>query len=178
MTDERLQSASRLLDLLSDADRLRLIGRLLEGEWTMTALCDELGLKPQAVARHIRSLEDVGLIRRQDAQMAFDIERLREATAALRPEPDDAFDSEADDDARVLRSFVVDGRLAHLPTQRSRWLVVLRWLAEQFEPGVEYPERVVNEKLGALHEDHALLRRQLVDEGFMARDHGVYWRLE
>ena len=26
--------------------------------------------------------------------------------------------------------------------------------------------------------DHATLRRHLVDEGFLRRDHGTYWRVE
>ena len=181
MNDDAQRAANRLLGLLSDPERLRLIGRLLEGEWTVTQVAVELGLKPQAVDRHVRSLEDCGLIQRHGAAaagLAFDIERLRAVAAAVRLDPEERFGGASDDDARILRSFVVDGRLNHLPAQRSRWLVLLRWLAEFFEPGVEYPEREVNALLGALHEDHALLRRQLVDEGFMAREHGIYRRVE
>lgn len=180
MSDEGMRAASRMLDLFSDADRLRIIGKLVEGELTLTDLAAELGMKPQAVAKHIRNLDDAGLIVRspETAAMSFDVERMRAISAERRPETRDEFGDEAGEDARILRSFVTDGRLTQLPSQRSRWTVVLRWLADEFDPGVEYPEAVVNEKLGAIHEDYALLRRQLVDEGFMTRDRGIYRRTD
>jgi hypothetical protein len=34
----------------------------------------------------------------------------------------------------------------------------------------------VNGVLGRFYPDHAALRRSLVDEGFLTRDHGIYWR--
>ncbi len=37
-------------------------------------------------------------------------------------------------------------------------------------------EERVNDRLVVLHDDVAMLRRYLVDEGFLDRDHGVYWR--
>jgi len=45
-----------------------------------------------------------------------------------------------------------------------------------FEPGVKYPERDVNAILRAWHDDHAALRRYLVDEGLLDREGGQYWR--
>ena len=51
---------------------------------------------------------------------------------------------------------------------------------QEFEPGVKYPERRVNEILSACHRDYAALRRYLVENGFLDRadqDHDwVYWR--
>jgi hypothetical protein len=78
--------------------------------------------------------------------------------------------------ARVDRAFFVDGRLRALPARRSKRLIVLDRLAQLFEPGVSYPESSVNEVLTRVHPDYALLRRCLVDEGFMAREFGWYWR--
>lgn len=80
------------------------------------------------------------------------------------------------DGADVLARFVRDGRLVVVPTKRSKLLVVLDHLAQEFEPGVRYPEPQVVEVLSGYHEDHALLRRSLVDEGFLTREGGVYWR--
>jgi hypothetical protein len=34
----------------------------------------------------------------------------------------------------------------------------------------------VNAIVGRFHTDHAAIRRYLVDEGFLAREHGEYWR--
>jgi hypothetical protein len=76
----------------------------------------------------------------------------------------------------VLRRFLVDGRLVAIPAQRRKRLVVLDHLAGLFEPGVRYREAEVNQALRAVHPDFAALRRHLVDESFMQRERGVYWR--
>jgi len=55
-------------------------------------------------------------------------------------------------------------------------LVLLDWLAQDFEPGVRYTEAMVNLIIGQRHPDTAALRRYLVDDGFMSREAGVYWR--
>jgi hypothetical protein len=76
----------------------------------------------------------------------------------------------------VLRTFMRDGRIVTMPAKRSRRLVLLDHVAQLFEVGIRYPEAEVNLKLRSLHEDYAALRRYLVDEGFLDRDHGIYWR--
>jgi hypothetical protein len=54
--------------------------------------------------------------------------------------------------------------------------VVLDFLAGRFEPGRVYAEPDVNAALAAVHPDHAALRRYMVDEGFLERRDGFYWR--
>ena len=76
----------------------------------------------------------------------------------------------------VLRAFFRDGRLTEIPTKASKRRIVLERVALAFEPGVRYDEREVNVIVAAFHRDHASLRRYLVDEGFLAREGGVYWR--
>ena len=79
--------------------------------------------------------------------------------------------------ASVFRAFFVQGRLQTMPAKRAKRLVVLDHIARVFEPGVRYPETDVNAFCRAFHPDYAMVRRYLVDEGFLARDHGVYWRI-
>lgn len=77
----------------------------------------------------------------------------------------------------VLRAFVgADGRLASIPTRISKRLVVLDLVAQDFALGEIYSEAAVNEILARRHPDHAALRRYLVDEGFLDRRDGTYWR--
>lgn len=76
----------------------------------------------------------------------------------------------------MLDTFVKDGRLVLMPTKRSKRLVVLDHLAQQFEPGLTYAEAEVNAILQGFYDDYAALRRYLVDEGFLTRDANVYWR--
>jgi hypothetical protein len=80
-------------------------------------------------------------------------------------------------DERVLRNFMgEEGRLHTIPTKHSKLLVVLDRLAQAFEPGRTYPEAEVNQILGRFHPDVAALRRYLVENDFMTREDGVYWR--
>ncbi len=76
----------------------------------------------------------------------------------------------------IVRRFVSRGRLVAIPARLAKRRLVLDWLAQQFEPGRVYPEATVNRMLGRFHPDFAALRRYLVDEGFMERRQGFYWR--
>lgn len=76
----------------------------------------------------------------------------------------------------VLRTFFREGRITNFPAKRSRRLVLFDHIAQRFEVGVRYSESEVNQVLRAVHDDYAALRRYLVDEGFLSRDQGEYWR--
>ena len=82
--------------------------------------------------------------------------------------------------AALLRTFVPDGRLLRLPAKQSRRKAVLEYIVQSFEPGRRFPEREVDAVLRAFcaggEVDHVTVRRYLVDEGLLSRDHGVYWR--
>jgi hypothetical protein len=78
--------------------------------------------------------------------------------------------------AKVDRAFWDGDRLVRMPAKRSKRLIVLDRLAQTFEPGRAYQEAHVNELLARAHPDYAMLRRALVDEGFLARENGWYWR--
>jgi hypothetical protein len=78
---------------------------------------------------------------------------------------------------RILRAFFAeDGTLHTIPSKHAKLLVVLDRLAQEFEPGQRYAEPEVNLVLKRIHPDHAALRRYLVENGFLAREAGVYWR--
>jgi len=68
------------------------------------------------------------------------------------------------------------GRLTRIPAARAKRLAVLDILAGRFEPGRVYPERNVNAILREYNEDVAALRRYLIDEEFLERREGFYWR--
>jgi hypothetical protein len=82
---------------------------------------------------------------------------------------------DANSDELVAR-FIKNGRLVIMPSKRSKLRPVLDHIAQEFEPGKTYPETEVNEVLLRYNDDYAALRRYLVDEGFMTREAGVYWR--
>ncbi len=63
-----------------------------------------------------------------------------------------------------------------MPAKRSRRLPLLDHVAQRFEPGRHYTEHEVNALLRPAFDDVAALRRYLVDEGFLDRSEGQYWR--
>ena len=74
-----------------------------------------------------------------------------------------------------LKVFLNDGQVA-MPAKHARRRLLLDVIAQAFEPGVRYDERLVSLFLGAIHSDYAALRRYLVDEEFLSRSDGEYWR--
>lgn len=92
--------------------------------------------------------------------------------ASLDPAP--IIEAVADD--QRLRVFLDNGKVAVMPAKQSRRRLLLDAIAQGFELGVRYPEREVNTFLNAIHPDHAALRRYLVDDGFLSRANGLYWR--
>lgn len=76
-----------------------------------------------------------------------------------------------------LRPYIRDGRITALPAKLARRRLLLDLVAQAFEPGRRYPESAVDETLKTVFDDHAALRRYLVDEDFLSRTpDGVYWR--
>lgn len=163
--------------LLADPVRLKVVAALALGAGTIEEVADAAGLGLKEVALAARRLARAGLVHRDGHALVLHAERFgaaARAAAEAAPPPEPLSDDPAAD--AVLSSFVRDGRLVSIPSQRSKRLVVLDHLVRVFEPGVRYPEREVNALLAAWHPDVAALRRYLVDEGFLTREAGVYWR--
>ena len=79
---------------------------------------------------------------------------------------------------KILDTFFDGERLIRIPAKRKKRDVILRWLREKFEPGIEYPEAEVNRIVRRYHADCATLRRELFESGYLHRQGGggVYWR--
>jgi hypothetical protein len=54
----------------------------------------------------------------------------------------------------------------------------LEKIAEEFEPGREYPEMEVNHILLDFNDDVATLRRGMIEHKIMAREKGFYWKVD
>jgi len=72
------------------------------------------------------------------------------------------------------------GKITQLPQRQQRKVAVLAYLADQFPNGRDFAEREINEICDRWHtfDDHFLLRRELVDNGFLCRerDGSRYWK--
>lgn len=184
-----------LLKTLADEHRLKMVGLMKGHERTVTEMSGLLSLSEPTVSHHVSKLHSAGLLRLRMAgtQRFYSLNETRLAkfkayAAEIEMLPDEAHEQAADNawidaldwevaDKKVLRDYIIGGRLTQLPTKEKKWLVILRWLATRFEPGKHYTEKEVNAILTEAHSDYATLRRYLVDYGFMRRERAGsnYW---
>src|SRR5262245_16235922 len=174
------ETPDAVLRALADPERLAIAGALARGERTAPSLAEELGLPDRRVRQHLNRLAGAGVVRLEDDRRTYrlDPETLRWAAEQVGPprEAGLALGAANEDEGSVLRAFFRDGRLVEIPAKESKRRIVLERIALEFEPGVHYDEKTVNAIVGRFSLDHASLRRYLVDEGFLDRDHGTYWR--
>jgi hypothetical protein len=171
----------QVLGALSAGVRLRVFAVLVTGG---AATADEVtaaaGLDGRVVAGALERLEAAGLVRpAADGRYAARPEVFAASAglaSRLRPEIDPVDLGASAEQAAVLRGFFRDGKLVTIPSHRGRRRVVMDFLAQQFEPGQVYREPEVNRTLKRFHPDFAALRRFLVDEEFLERREGYYWR--
>ncbi len=171
-----MTSPTEYLRLVVDPVRLAVLGRAAVGPVDVARLARQLDVDPKRVRSALGQLAAAGLV----TEGILNRDKLRELGAALpKAEPAASAVLEgpwSDEESDVLNRFFEGTRLRSIPGQRAKRLVVLERLALEFDPGVRYPERQVNFMLQLFHADYAALRRYLVDEGFLTRAEGVYWR--
>jgi hypothetical protein len=180
-TDDAAPDAASVLALLVAGNRLPVVAALVLGAQTIGDISARTELPARDVLRVLTRLESAGLASADGPNWTLHIEVLREVVTGHQWSPvqhttSDEVADESPAQAAVLRAFFRGGRLVRVPAQRTKRLVVLDKMARDFEPGVRYPEVDVNQKLLAYHPDYAALRRYLVEEDFLARENGVYWR--
>lgn len=185
MATEEQPIALRFFKALGDESRLKMAGLLAGREWSVEELAAELNLRPPTVSHHLSVLRRIGLVQvRPEGTTRYyrlDLDALRRMHEATRPEKlavvVDA-DAGAAWERKVLRDFFDGERLKEIPASRKKRMVILAWLADRFAHDRRYPEAEVNAIITRHHPDAATLRRELIGTGFMARENGVYWRLD
>jgi len=187
------------LRALVDGHRIRILARLASRPADPESLATELRLPVHVVRKQLEVLVHAGLAEaRTDRPGTFgarldrvgglgrelaslereaagpegawphDGESLADTLARLAPTPEEA---------KTLRSYLVDGRLVTIPAQHAKRQIVLRFLLERvFTEDRDYPEKEVNQRLALFHPDVASLRRSLYDDRYVDREAGLYRR--
>ena len=142
-----------------------------------------LGLNPATVSHHLSLLTGAGLLtpKKDQYYQTYSLVNgaLDRTLAELIHLPQAGLTSEVEEDAYrdiVLHSFFKRGRLVAIPAQLKKWQIILEKVVLEFEPGRDYTEQEVNQILLDFNEDVASLRRGLIDQKLMERDHGIYRR--
>ncbi|MEU0675532.1 DUF2087 domain-containing protein [Streptomyces sp. NPDC006172] len=172
-----------VMRLFADEKRVHAFAAVELGARSAAEVAERAGLSAKETLAALRRLEDREVVVSDDGGLtvAYDLFRgLARETAASESPPRDHGTGDERVEA-LLRTFVREGRLVRLPAQWERKKLVLRHVAERsFEPGREYSEREVDDRLRAWCPDegvdHVTLRRHLVDLHHLDRQDGVYRR--
>jgi len=184
VSDSEFQLLLAFFRGLGNASRLKIVGVLAQGETSVSDLATLVELKEPTVSHHLAKLSALGLVgkRVEGTTHLYRLEtkRLEELSKKIYSRAGmEAIASPVDEDTfarKVLHAFTDEDKLLQIPASRKKRMVVLRWLLEDFEPGRDYPEKEINEKLLAHHWDSATLRREFIMTGLMTRARGVYRR--
>ncbi|WP_353893545.1 DUF2087 domain-containing protein [Proteinivorax hydrogeniformans] len=68
-------------------------------------------------------------------------------------------------------------KLKQMPAKQKRKAVILKRIAEEFNPNSKYTEKEVNDLIENIYPDYVTIRRYLIEFGFMERtkDGSKYW---
>jgi biotin operon repressor len=188
MPPEDFEALLQFFKVVADENRLKLLGILATREYSVEELAALLQLKAPTISHHLARLKELGLVQmRSDGNTHFyrlNAENLRATSKGLLSSermaelvPLEEMEGDAWE-RKVLRDFFDGPRLKEIPASRKKRSVVLRWLANLFEPGTRYTEAQVNEIVKRHHPDASALRREMIGEHLLRREHGVYWRAE
>jgi hypothetical protein len=143
-----------------------------------------LNLKPATISHHMTKLSEVGLLKSRKDQyyQVYSIANglLKKTLEEMIRLPQPGLTGAVAQDAyreKVIKTFIKQGRLTHLPAQLKKRQVILEEIVQEFEPDRLYEEREVNQILLEYHEDVATLRREMIMNKLMTRERGIYKRV-
>ncbi len=174
-TDYKREALLSFFKAVGQPDRLRVLGKLANQPATTPELAEALGMKETAVSHHLRALQRAGLVtkRQADATESFYF------TQAGLDKLNDIVDGTAVPESleqRVLREHVINNRLRAIPHKAEERMVILRWMANKFEPERRYTETEVTALVQQYFDKPLTLRRILADNRFLMHTGRQYWR--
>ena len=180
------------LSALADETRLRILELLSRVEkLSAQEIIARLELSQSTASRHLNQLRGLGFVverRGEGASKIYQLNRpqfdwtfraLEQLLAGDNLSMDEVQPSDRPDELRHLLDR--NGRVERWPAKRKTQQILLRYLADRFEPDRRYSEREVNALLNEWHtfDDPATLRRDMYDERLIdrTRDGTQYWRV-
>lgn len=170
--------------LLVDVDHLAIAGALAARPCSTDELVTVSGRDRRVVLESLGELRSVGLVVDSDGRYELVVAELRNAAAELADsdipmDPIIGFGM-SDDERQLLERFFSGRVLNEIPLTRAKRLIVLERLVLEFDIGRRYAETEVNAVLAPFNPDVSSLRRHMVDEGMLDREHvdgvSTYWR--
>ena len=78
---------------------------------------------------------------------------------------------------QIVKKYFSDGALTKFPPKEKQRLVILREISKQLKKDDMYEEKEINQILKGIYDDYVLIRRYLIEYGFIDRksDGSKYW---
>jgi DNA-binding MarR family transcriptional regulator len=183
-SSDEMKSLVVLGRALSDLTRIRILGLLAARSMYGQELAQALEVAPPTISHHMEPLVSAGLVkvRRENNYHYYELdsERIQQLAETTQQVAKMLFASEplpprSEERARVVATFIRDGRLVSIPAQYKKRRYIMEEIARSFEWGRLYDEKGVNAMLRAFNDDVASLRREMIDQRIMMRENGRYW---
>ena len=189
MGQEDFETLLQFFKALANENRLKILGILANRECSVEELATLLDLKAPTVSHHLAKLKALGLVDmrtdRNDHLHRLNVNGLQ----AMNRDIFTSFTTEkmatlvdgmeyAAWEQKILGTFLEGDHIKAIPAGYKKRLVVLKWLVNHFEEGVEYSEAQVSEVIKRHHPDYCTLRREFITNGLMEREDGVFCRVE
>jgi hypothetical protein len=180
--DEKIDELLNFFKALADANRLKIVGLLAQGEYSVEQLAEML-------KHHLSKLAKANLVSAR-SESYYNIYHLETANLEamsqrlLASDTLPAVTAEVDLDAydrKVINTFCDDqGRIKQFPAQQKKFEAILRYVVRDFQAGQRYSGKQVNHILSSYSDDVASLRRGLIETKMMDRadDGSLYWLVE
>ncbi|HRQ39657.1 MAG TPA: DUF2087 domain-containing protein [Chloroflexota bacterium] len=174
-TQEGREALLNFFKAVGQADRLRVLGKLAGQPATVPELAAVLAMKETAVTHHLRALQSAGLVTQQTVNHLPTFSFSNTGLDVLQNIVEGNITPEKAEE-RVLRHYVVDGRLRAIPPRPEERAIILRWMAHKFEPDRRYTETEVTDLVQQYFDHPLTLRRILADHHFLRQTGRHYWR--
>ncbi len=186
MKTEQFQIVLRFFKVLADESRLKILSFLANQECSVEELAVLLQLKEPTVSHHLAKLKEVNLVtmRPEGNTHLYQLESMTLENVSkeiFTPGNIASWVEDIDTEAweiKIIQTYIEGEHLKEIPSSRKKRLVILKWLANKFEVGVQYSESAIDEILKRYHPDFANLRRELINYKFIQQKYGMYCRIE
>lgn len=152
-----------MLAALAHPERLRLLAAIADAGEAGCRI-DELrsnATQEKQLRRNLGRLLQAGLVEPDGPLVVARLDRMQQADDALAGGADLTTESAA---------YFRRGRLVDMPRSADVRRRVLAEIAQRFDAERSYSEPEINAALREVHDDHAMLRRYMVDFGILERD--------
>lgn len=171
---DRAPAPEEIVGLLADRHRRQLIALLDEADRSGDELITAVESPPRSTLEHLVRLESARLVEIRDGVYSLDADIF---ARSVREAAMTRIGRLNDEHTQLARLYLYRNRLVAMPSEAWAVTVFLELIAEDFQFGEVYCEREVNTTLYGWYGDWALLRRLLIDNRYLERDHGTYWRV-